>query len=129
MKLNPDCIRDVLLAVENCPFNECLNLDKLENQLPDYTVEDLWYTCLKLEEGNYLSLTTIMYGGSNRPGITSIGDLTYQGHEFLNSIRKPTVWDKVKNVANSCENYSLKTLGIIGQELAKNAIQSMLLQM
>lgn len=127
MILKPDCIRDILLAVESCPFSEHLNLNKLESLLPDHSYEDLWYTCLKLEEGGYLSLmTTTPPMRSYRPGIKCIIDLTYQGHEFLNSVRDPKRWQKLKGVADGLKDYSLSALQAIAEGMTSAGISAVL---
>lgn len=124
MVLNPDCVRDVLLCVENCGFGERLNLIRLHERLPDYTEEDLCYTCLKLEEGGYLDLMTVQ--GKGTLLVKQINDLTYSGHEFLNTIREDGNWGKVKDVAKKAGVFSLKTLGEIAQEVAKAAVAAAL---
>lgn len=126
MVLNPDCVRDVLLCVESCGFGERMNLTRLHEKLPDYTEEDLWYTCLKLEEGGYLDLLTILSLKMTMPSIKQINDLTYSGHEFLNTIREDSNWGKVKGIAKKAGVFSLKTLGEIAQEVAKAAVNSAL---
>ena len=126
MVLNPDCVRDVLLCVEHCGFGERMNLAKLQERLPDYTEEDLWYTCIKLEEGGYLDLMTAQYLRMPIPSIKQINDLTYSGHEFLNIIREQGTWDKVKCVAKKVGSFSLKTLSEIAQEVSKAAVTSAL---
>lgn len=96
MELNPDCVRAVLLAVEACPFNETLNVEKLAAQLPDYSEEDIWYTCLKLKEGNLIDVETFPVVMSVMPGIKAIKCLTYNGHEFLAKIRDEHQWGTIK---------------------------------
>lgn len=121
MKLNPDCVRDVLLAVESCSFGERMTLEDLNTKLPQYSAEDLCYTCLKLQEGGYLELLTISALRMPMPLIKEIGSLTYFGHEFLDTIREDNNWGKVKAVAQKAGTFSLTTLGEIAKELAKVA--------
>ncbi len=52
MKLNLDCVRDILLTVENAKYEETLTFDKLHNLLPNYTEEDLHYCLVKLDEAS-----------------------------------------------------------------------------
>lgn len=47
MKLNPDCIRDILVTVESTEYNSAYTIDKLHEKLPAYTVEELNYHCFK----------------------------------------------------------------------------------
>lgn len=126
MVLIPDCVRDVLLAVEACNFGERLTLKSLEEKLPAYTYEELWYTCLKLEEGGYLELMTFSQLGSPLPAIKQIKDMTFFGHEFLNAIRLETTWDKTKEVARKAGTFSLESLGEIAKGLASAAISAAL---
>ena len=126
MVLNPDCVRDVLLTVEGCSFNQHLTLQALCDQLPAYSEEDIHYTCIKLEEGGYLKLITFSGLRMTIPGIKQINDLTFQGHEFLNSIRETSNWTKVKDTAKKVGTFSLHSLGMIAQEVSKAAIVSAL---
>ena len=47
MELNLDCVRDILLTVEKNPFGKRMNLSSLNAELPKYSQEQLWYTCIK----------------------------------------------------------------------------------
>jgi len=126
MVLNPDCVRDVLLCVESCGFGERLNLSGLHERLPDYAEEDLWYTCLKLQDGGLLDVLALNMMNAPMPVIKEIGCMTYQGHEFLNTIREKSNWEKTKDVAKKTGVGSLKFLGEIAQEVAKAAVSSAL---
>lgn len=126
MKLNPDCIRDILLAMESCSFGQQLTLDGLHEQLPDYNEDELWYTVLKLSEAGFLEVTTISVLRMSMPGIKSIKDITYSGHEFLNSVRENRNWKSVKNIAAKAGTFSIHSLGIIAQSVASTAITAAL---
>ena len=53
MRLNNDCVRDLLLAIEeNVGLKEYMSIDSL--QLKSYSQDDLQYTALKLEEAGYI---------------------------------------------------------------------------
>ena len=126
MRLNIDCIRDILLTVENLSFGERLTLDQLQELLPAYTKEELWYTSIKLDEGGYLDIISVSELRAPMPGIKSINDLTFKGHEFLNNIRNDSNWDKVKEVAKKAGSSSLNALGQIAASVISNAIVSLL---
>ena len=123
MKLKPGCVRDVLLTIESCEFDERIFVDDISQRLPDYSYEDIWYTCLKLEEAGYLD--AIKASGtlsSSMPVIVEINSMTFAGHEFLNSIRGVTVWDRVKDAGKVVGVSSVKLLGEIAHEVAKTAL-------
>lgn len=128
LKLSPDCVRDILIAVENCSFGEYLSLERLHEKLPEYTQEDLWYTCIKLDEGGYLDVTTVPMLRSPLPGIKSINNLTFNGHEFLNNIREESNWNKVKNVGKKAGTSSLAALGDIAKAVITASISAALQQ-
>lgn len=95
MRLNPDCMRDVLLVVEDhLPLNDSLPMTDLISLLPNYSEDELTYTCLKLKEGGFLKIFDIPV---NRGFIVNeIQQLTYEGHQFLENIRDQSTWNKVK---------------------------------
>lgn len=124
MMLDHDCVREILLAVEQCPFNQATNVEKLSEQLPDFDRETIWYACLKMGEGELLDVMTVPMMGSNLPGIKQITGMTYQGHEFLDTIREKSAWDKTKEIAKKTGAGSIKFLGEIAKEVAKAAATS-----
>lgn len=105
MVLDSDCIRDVLLTIEKDEGTERISLGTLSTKLPKYSTAQLNYTCLKLEEGKLLELKKAQYMRQPLPSVSVIHGLTYEGHEFLNTIRDSKVWANIKTI--------LKNSGII----------------
>lgn len=124
MQLNSDCVRDTLLAIEEAGFYETLKFNELCEKLPQYNFEDIWYTCLKLKEGGYLDVLTLETLNCPKPQIARIKDITFQGHEFLNSVRGETNWEKTKDIAKKTGAFSLKALSSIAQGVVTAAINS-----
>ncbi|MBW9169767.1 DUF2513 domain-containing protein [Clostridium estertheticum] len=122
MNLNPDCIRDILLTVEANDFGIHTTLEKLCDNLPDYENNEIHYTCLKLSEGGYLELTTVLMSNSLMLDIKSIDDLSFNGHEFLATIRSETNWSKTKSVANEVGSFSLDILSKIAISVVSSMI-------
>ncbi len=119
MKLNSNCVRDVLLALEDKPFGIRYSFPSLHEQLPTYSEEELYYTCLKLSEGNYIKISDAGFTKQNLIRISTIDDLTFDGHQFLENIRDQSVWCKTLDVAKSIGSFSLKTLYDIAAEIIK----------
>ena len=111
MKLDPDCIRDVLIATESLEFGGGLTVDKIHDQFPQYSEEDIEYTCLKLGEGGYIAITTVSTMRCNLDRVRLVTDLTFQGHEYLNNIRDNNVWKQTKSIAKKVGSFSLYILG------------------
>ena len=124
MKLDPNCIRDILLAIEKLDFNETTNPDKLRSLLPNYTVEQLTYTCLKLGEGDFITLITISMMGGYQPGIKCIIGLTYKGHEFLEKIRPKTAWDKVSSAVKGVGTFSLDVISKVAVSVLADMLKN-----
>ena len=129
MTLNPDCVRDVLLTIEKQNFGEHLKINQLCEFLSEYSLEEISYTCLKLNEGNLLEILTTTYTRQPMPGISLIKDITYQGHEFLSNIRPATVWEKTKNIAEKVGSHSIDILskisvGVLTELIKQNMLMS-----
>lgn len=126
MMLNLDCVRAVLLVVESSPIGRRIDLNTLQNELPDYGKNDIHYACIKLNEAEYLDIILSRALRADLPTVVKIKDISFAGHEFLNSIRDDGNWGKVKEAAKDAGTSSLKTLADIAFEVAKAAILSKL---
>ena len=126
MKLNPNCVRDVLLELEKLPYQESTTINELLIALPKYSEDDISYTCLKLEEANYINLTCIRSINSCGPLIRSIDDITYYGHEFLNNIHSDTIWNDVKSVGSKIGATSISAFTQIATGVVTTLIQKQL---
>ena len=90
MKLNADCIRDVLLRCEEIPLNGKLSMEDLCESLGKYNNDDVVYTCMMLSEGELIKVIT--RGSGRAQSVVCVYDLTYKVHQFLNTVRPATVW-------------------------------------
>lgn len=126
MVLDHDCVREILLTVEQCSFNQPLNVEKLAEKLPDFNEDTIWYACLKMDEGGFLDIETVAIAMSTMPDIKQIKCLTYRGHEFLDSIRDGKRWEKVKTVGHAVRDYSLAAIEKIAEEITSAAISAAL---
>jgi hypothetical protein len=121
MKLTPDCVRDILLTIEDNEFGNCLTLDDLCEKLPNYTQNEIHYACLKLNEGGYLDSDVIYMCGQSMPGIL-VNDLTFTGHEFLENIKSPSNWSKIMNGCKKVGTFSLPFVKEIAVQVIKKSI-------
>ena len=116
MKLNYDCVRSVLLTVEKSKtIDEELNLNPLTvetifEQLPKYEDNEILYTIEKLKEAGYINAALLFAAGHFLDG--AVSSTTYSGHEYLDNIREPDVWRKVKAML---KNAGATTLPLISQ--------------
>lgn len=109
MKLNPDCVRDILLTLEETTSYQSI-LSFEENTLPnlprltDYTLEEVLYHLQKCDEAGFLC------GVRYFPVSVIVEGLHYRGHEFLNDVRENKIWAGIKSVANTIGTNSLQGL-------------------
>lgn len=89
MKLNIDCMRDVLLIMEEIELNNPLSFNSLKEKLPEYERNDLAYTCLKLYEAKFITMKYHQLRTSL--SIFELNDITYEGHQFLANIRDKNI--------------------------------------
>lgn len=119
MRLNNDCVRDLLLAIEeNVGLKEYMSIDSL--QLKSYSQDDLQYTALKLEEAGYINAKVSKYlDGSMDIYIFS---LTWNGYKFLDNIRDNNVWSKTKGIVSKFASVSLDVLEKVAAQVITNMI-------
>ena len=118
MKLNPDCIRDILLAVETiCDtehyFNSRMDLDKIHG---NYSVEEIAYHARQCDmAGMFYKFKRGIDGG------WEVVDLTPRGHEFLANIR-----EDMKTVSSKVGSKSLNAISQIASAVVTEIIKSQL---
>ena len=119
MKLNYDCVRDVMLYLErNLNFGSPIRDTNINL---NYNIEDVRYSLLKLHEINYLDGSVSKYMDGEYSVITS--DITFYGHKFIGEIQSDTIWDKTKSVS---KDLGIQTINGITQ-IASSVISSLIL--
>lgn len=134
MVLNYDCVRDILIVLETglvmdttkrmIPMNASNIIDRYGAEMP-YTLQEIEYTLMKLKEGEYIEATV-----SKKPILCESGnvsyehsivvnDITYKGHEYLNSIRDSNVWESVRKLGKSV---ALSTIPAIAEKIVLKMI-------
>lgn len=96
MKLNNDCVRDLLLYIEeNTNLSDDIYIESI-NDL-SYSTEVLLYTSIKLKEANFINAEIEQtYDEENGGYSITVFSLTWQGHKFLDNIRDSGVWKTIK---------------------------------
>ena len=123
MKLNPDCVRDILLKVEEIPdvhHHWDFNSKNIPELFLQYTKEEVIYHIRQCDLCGFL----LNPSHSVNYDYYSASDLTPQGHEFLNNIRENNVWTGVKNVAAKVGTTSLSALVQISSNVITQLIKA-----
>ena len=134
MKLNHDCIRATLLAIESMDyiienddneisfeaisFNEIVK--HLNKRKEKYSRVDIFYTLYNLEQGGYISASC---GYSN----DSVEDffvnyITYSGHQFLDTVRDSAVWSSTKSIVSKVASVSLSVVENVAAQVITNLL-------
>lgn len=120
MRLNPDCVRDILLDMEeNTDFGTFIHYDPKEDheafrRISKYPPDEVLYHIRQCEYSGLLIVQT----WTMAPSVV-IKDLSPAGHEFLANVRADTNWNKVKEKAKIVGSESLSVLAqIAGQVIA-----------
>ena len=110
MKLNPDCIRDILLAIEDTTDYytqfEYVASDKVHEKLKQYNHDEIVYHIHQCSLAGLIRGENITLTGA----YITVEDLTPAGHEFLANIRKNWIWERVKDVSEEIGTQSLSAL-------------------
>lgn len=107
MKLNPDCIREILLAVEaQTGYLKPTHAYDVAEAV-DFPVEEVLYHINQCELYGFFT-KVIHY--VNQDHNSTIIDLSPKGHEFIQNIRSQSVWEKTKNIAKSAGSFAIGIL-------------------
>lgn len=133
MKIDPDCIRDILLAIEEKSdgFHDfCVSAvgvvterDTPNEYTQKYNKDELIYHIIQCNENGFFTNMR-----KSILGVYKIRDLSPEGHKFLNNIRDSCNWNKVKKQLLTAGSFSLKTLIEIAQNIAVTALSANLIK-
>lgn len=121
MKLNYDCVRELLLTLEsNLIMDNSLSyvnisLNKICELMPEFSKEEIAYASLKLDEAEYIIIKPL--NADNKIIDIRYSGITYEGHQYLDSIRDAKLWNVIKS------NSKALTFGII-KKLAEKYVLS-----
>lgn len=134
MKLNHDCIRDVMIYIEeNCiyedddrgnrsihsrVFYEITHDEKLSSQ---YTEDEIRYVIAQLYFEDMVIATMTPETLNFRQ--VEVDSLSFKGHEFLDNIKDDTIWKKAKNFVG--EHLTSTSFSIIANVASKLAIEAL----
>lgn len=126
MKLNPNCIRDILIAVEeNTGYGIYLDYPTERDKCPSlesYKDDEIRYHIYQCYKSGLIGFS----GKEDICGNIPISDLTPAGHSFLANIRSDNVWNDVKTVSSKIGSTSLTALTQIASGIVSALIKAQL---
>lgn len=130
MKLDAECIRDILLFLESkdtfiLDIDGCVEAEPcwygtICDALPAYKKTDIVYTLKRLDEGGFIDITDAW--ASNVLQALYVNYITFDGHQFLDSIRDDDRWEKVRSGLSVVRDYSLAAISAIAEGITSAAI-------
>ena len=124
MRLNPDCIRDILLTLEDVTKpNSLIFSTNLYNdeRLSKYSVDEFTYHLQQLIWSGYIKVPN-KYKSLDNEFI--VNDLSPEGHAFISNIRENTNWNKVKKISKKVGSETLSSLRTIAENVIASAIKN-----
>lgn len=127
MKLDPDCLRAILLtAEEKCGYNKpwVYYSDGCPPELLSrYSPDEIGYHIIQCAKAELIDGLKRYDGGTT----IFIGDLTPQGHEFISNIRSDTNWNKTKSILKNIGSESLDTMKQVAAGVITSLVQAQFL--
>lgn len=124
MKLNPDCVRDILFAIEDLSKpNSLLTSTQLSKTkfLTRYSNDELLYHLQQLDWSGYIVTPN---KNKSLDGLFFVNDLSPTGHEFISDVRKDTNWNKVKSISKEVGSETLTSIKSIAENVIASAIKA-----
>lgn len=118
MKRDMDLIRSILLSIENNDEMDAYSYSPLDPEdIPDVatTASKLNYHLTLLIEQQLLRGKVSM--------LPIVSGLTMSGHDFLDSIRDPLLWEQTKKAAGEAGGFTLELLGDLARGFIKTQIE------
>lgn len=122
MKLDRDCVRDFLLALESLEQGQLLTSDNYQSfpPLASYERDVIIYTAEKLDEAGFINVKFMPVLGGDKPFFAT--SITWYGHQFLDNIRDEGVWKETKKIASKVTSVSLGILADIAASVMKKSL-------
>ncbi|WGT38537.1 DUF2513 domain-containing protein [Lysinibacillus sp. 1 U-2021] len=127
MKLNQDCVRAVLLELEEkLTLNDDLYFYQIKQLdcIKKFGEDTVIYSILKLIEARYL-LGEPLYAGDELMELT-LSALTWDGHLFLDTIRDNKVWKETKSVVSKFSSVSISLMSTIASTILNELVKKQL---
>lgn len=124
MKLNQDCLRDLMLELEDKLFiNTHIYTDEFRTLeiFNKYSDEDVYYSLKQLIKMGLIDGATKNQAATVQPYYIDVYDIEPKGHEFLNNVRDENVWKETKKRISKFASVSIPVL----QQVSTAVIQKM----
>lgn len=120
-----NCVRDILLELEDLPV-ACHTSYDFPKSIEKHGIDTVEYALAKLQEGDYIN-ADISLRQDGRYDFLGIYNMTFAGHQFLETIRSPKVWSKLTSALPKIGSASFSLISSIATEILTEAIKNQIL--
>jgi hypothetical protein len=122
MKRDMDLVRTLLLRLEelHIPAGSAyfLELHKPPLTCEGENIDEIAYALRMITDAGFIDLTP------TQPALgVGLTGLTWQGHDFLDSVRDPEIWRKTKEGAQKAGGFTLELIQALAKGLIKTQIE------
>jgi hypothetical protein len=125
MKRDMDLIRELMLRLEALPVapGSTLHLapDSREVQVEGYDADQIDYHLLLINGAGFITRST-----KPAPSGIYFRRLTWAGHDFLDSVRSPDVWDRTKQAASAAGGFTVDLLVLAAKTYLEGKIKGVI---
>lgn len=121
MKLNPDCVRQTLLYLEEATAVEVVEdrafgykpvfISQICSALKNYSKEDVFYSLSNLEQAGYIAADRLNSDGYIVEYVVLY--ITHSGHEFIGTIQPDGIWGKALPVLMKFGSVSMSLISSV----------------
>ena len=129
MKLNFDCVHDVLLFLESADYLSIgqddfpvfvpVGFNEIFVALPAYSPQEIFYCLHNLAQAGFVDAE---YDTEEVYFAGLVNFITFAGHEFLALIKPPAVWEKTKDIASIVGSESIQILTGIAKRVIREKL-------
>ncbi|MEY2385724.1 DUF2513 domain-containing protein [Lactococcus lactis] len=121
MKLNHDCVREVILDIEkNQSMGNFYGSENVGEHLSQYTDEDIIYSIDQLDQAGFIEVSSNY--SMELIGSYMIKGITWEGHQFLDNVRDNKIWSLTKKSASKVASVSLPVMAQLAIVNIKNTL-------
>lgn len=134
MKINEECVRDILLYLsvnltldlkDNKNYYNQISVLELMNDLSDeFTKEDIVYSVNILYQAGYINGINLDQKNISLSRLKII-DVTNRGHIFCQNVESSTVWEKTKKIISQVGNHTLGFIESVAHDIAVETSKEM----
>lgn len=125
MKRDMDLIRELMLKLEDLPMEvgRIVHIppDAVEIQVTGYEMDQIDYHLSLLRKAGFVDT-----GGVNVGNGIGFRGLTWAGHDFLDSVRSPDVWNRTKQAASAAGGFTVELLVFAAKTYLEGKIKGLI---